>query len=115
MYSPIMDQCFGAAMERNVSELVIKVLPYKPRAWYSLPAEVFVSDSLKVLELEGCTIGDRIANVDLSHLQKFKIQTCQFAGENVLSRIISGCRLPRDGVSGSGTMRGFGKFSLHSK
>ncbi|VFQ60065.1 unnamed protein product [Cuscuta campestris] len=90
-YSPILGHMFSAAIERNVSELVIKVRCYKSMVWYSVPAEVVLSHSLKVLELVGCTLGDRIANFDLAHLQKFKICSCRFANEDGLSRIICGC------------------------
>ncbi|VFR02905.1 unnamed protein product [Cuscuta campestris] len=82
---------FRAAIERNVSELVIKIRCYKPIFWYSVPAEVVLSHPLKVLELVWCTLGDRIANFDLAHLQKFKICSCRFANEDGLSRIICGC------------------------
>ncbi|CAH9082364.1 unnamed protein product [Cuscuta europaea] len=88
--APIMDQWLKAAIERNVSELVIE-MNFRPTTYYNIPKEVFVSNSLKVLELHGCKFEDRFSCTNLPHLQKLKTMQCLFAGENVLSKILCGC------------------------
>ncbi|CAH9081515.1 unnamed protein product [Cuscuta epithymum] len=88
--APIMDQCLRAAIERNVSELVFE-MNFAPTTYYNIPKEVFVSNSLKVLELEGCKFDDSFSCTNLPHLQKLTTMQCLFAGENVLSKILCGC------------------------
>ncbi|CAH9081511.1 unnamed protein product [Cuscuta epithymum] len=88
--APIMDQCLRAAIERNVSELVIE-MNFRPTTYYNIPKEVFVSNSLKVLELHGCKFEDSFSCTNLPHLQKLRTVRCLFAGENVLSKILCGC------------------------
>ncbi|CAH9082354.1 unnamed protein product [Cuscuta europaea] len=88
--APIMDQWMKAAIERNVSELVFE-MNFAPTAYYNIPKEVFVSNSLKVLQLEGCKFDDSFSRTNLPHLQKLKTMQCLFAGENVLSKILCGC------------------------
>ncbi|VFQ60068.1 unnamed protein product [Cuscuta campestris] len=90
--SPVIDLFCVAAIKMNVSELVIKVQWADPRdSWYSIPPELVIYDSLRVLDLDGCTFGDRISCIDLPHLQKLKLYTCRFASENVLPKILCGC------------------------
>ncbi|CAH9130851.1 unnamed protein product [Cuscuta epithymum] len=88
--APIMDQCLRSAIERNVTELVLH-MNFAPTTYYNIPKEVFVSNSLKVLELEGCKFDDSFSCTNLPHLQKLKTMQCLFAGENVLSKILCGC------------------------
>ncbi|VFR02904.1 unnamed protein product [Cuscuta campestris] len=91
-FQPVMDQCLGAAIERRVSELVVKIKCRTPASLlYSVPGEVVVGDSLKVLQLEGCVLGDHKTRIDLPHLRKLKLYMCRFSGENVLPEILSSC------------------------
>ncbi|VFR02900.1 unnamed protein product [Cuscuta campestris] len=87
---PIMDQWLGAAIERNVSELSFE-LYFDTNTVYSLPVEVVVADSLKVLEIRGCKFEDTCACIDLPRLWKLNTSQCQFASENVLNKILRGC------------------------
>ncbi|CAH9118279.1 unnamed protein product [Cuscuta epithymum] len=88
--APIMDQWFRAAIERNVSELLIE-MNFGATTYYNIPKEVFVSNSLKVLELQGCKFEDSFSCTSLPHLQKLRTLRCLFASENVLSNILCGC------------------------
>ncbi|XP_031122497.1 putative F-box/LRR-repeat protein At5g02700 [Ipomoea triloba] len=71
-FAPNMDRWLGAAIERNVSELVLDLTHFSLDAldiFYSIPERVVVAHSLKTL----------------------KLHDCQFVGENVLNKILSGC------------------------
>ncbi|XP_019155365.1 PREDICTED: F-box/FBD/LRR-repeat protein At5g44980-like [Ipomoea nil] len=94
-FAPDMDRWMGAAIERNVSELVLQFTylgPFcNPEILYSIPQRVVVAHSLKVLEVEGCRFDDRFTCIELSNLQRLKLCSCQVVGENVLNKILSGC------------------------
>ncbi|CAH9082360.1 unnamed protein product [Cuscuta europaea] len=88
--APTIDQYLRAAIERNVSELVIE-MNFRPTTYYNIPKEVFLSNSLKVLELQGCKFEDSVSCTNLPRLQRLKTMQCLFAGENFLSKILCGC------------------------
>ncbi|XP_019155494.1 PREDICTED: putative F-box/LRR-repeat protein At4g15060 [Ipomoea nil] len=91
--APNVDRWLAAAIERNVSELVLEVscFPWSDHA-YSIPERVFVANSLKVLEVFRCRVEDRFTRcIGLSNLQRLKFRWCQVVGENVLNKILSGC------------------------
>ncbi|XP_019155496.1 PREDICTED: F-box/FBD/LRR-repeat protein At3g26920-like isoform X2 [Ipomoea nil] len=91
---PFLDRLLGAAIVRNVSELVIKlhcrVGVDGPYGFYSIPQEVFTG-SLKVLEIERCKFEGCHACIELRYLQKFTLNCCKFFGENLLNEILCGC------------------------
>lgn len=94
-FAPNMDRWLGAAIERNVSELVLDLTHFSLDAldiFYSIPERVVVAHSLKVLDVAQCKFEDRFTCcIELSHLQTLKLHDCQFVGENVLNKILSGC------------------------
>nr|GMD21521.1 F-box/FBD/LRR-repeat protein At5g44980-like [Ipomoea batatas] len=91
---PFLDRSLGAAVVRNVSELVIKIHCGKERdgtnSLYSIPEKVFTG-SLKVLEIERGKFEGRHACIELPYLQKFTLNCCTFFGENLLNKILRGC------------------------
>nr|GME04350.1 F-box/FBD/LRR-repeat protein At5g44980-like [Ipomoea batatas] len=91
---PFLDRSLGAAVVRNVSELVIKIHCGKERdgtnSLYSIPEDVFTG-SLKVLEIERGKFEGRHACIELPCLQKFTLNCCTFFGENLLNKILCGC------------------------
>ncbi|XP_019155366.1 PREDICTED: F-box/FBD/LRR-repeat protein At5g44980-like [Ipomoea nil] len=90
-FAPNMDRWMGAAIERNVSELVLKFTYLCRPILYSIPQRVVVAHSLKVLEVAKCRFEDRFTCIELSNLQRLKLCWCQIVGENVLNKILSGC------------------------
>ncbi|RAL43083.1 hypothetical protein DM860_009865 [Cuscuta australis] len=107
-FHPIMDQSLRAAIERNVSKLVVKTEYCVNYLFYSIPREVVVADSLKVLQLERCMFGDHNTCIDLPHLRKLKLYMCQFSSENVLSKILCSC--PRMELLDVSFCEGMGSF-----
>lgn len=95
--APFLDRWLGAAIERNVSELVIKIHSWMdlvdgPNSLYYVPEGVGAG-SLKVLEIERCKFEDRHACIELPHLRKLTLNWCRFFGEDLLNKILGGCPL----------------------
>lgn len=91
-----MDRWLGGAIKRNVSLLAIVSYQARdhfvgPSSLCSVPGEVAVAHSLKVLDLVGCVFEDRFTCFELPHLIELKLYSCRIIGENVLDNILCGC------------------------
>ncbi|RAL43081.1 hypothetical protein DM860_009863 [Cuscuta australis] len=91
-----MDRWLGGAITRNVSLLAIVSYQRQdhsrgPKYLFSIPGEVAVAHSLKVLDLTWCVFEDRFTCFELPHLLTLKLYSCRLLGENVLHKILCGC------------------------
>ncbi|VFR02393.1 unnamed protein product [Cuscuta campestris] len=70
-----VDIIFSALFEKNVSELAVE-MHFAQAVRFSIPEKVVVAHCLKVLEVVGCNLEERVACIDLPNLQKLKIHKC---------------------------------------